>query len=205
MPASIKWSANPKNPKHFLIADSKGSRFEQCQFKSTNKSSELVHDTIAIREIAGGVSAFDWSPLDSNLIALGTETTIKLVRLQALPGESTTATRWTHSTRRTNAISYSISGQVVCGLERARLEGGVQVYDTATVAPNTPLVSFAYGEAITGVRADPNDANMILAGSPQKGLRLFDIRGKCHHVFIDTPPSHSPYILLYNSFYARHA
>jgi WD40 repeat protein len=180
MPVSIKWSANPKTPKQFIIADIKGSRLEQCQFKCTNKSADVVYDTIAFREETPAFSAFDWSPVDSNLVALGNESLIKLVRLKAQPGESSTATKWAHkSSRRANSISFSISGQVVCGLEKLRQEGGVQVFDTATIAPNTPLISFAHGETITSVKADPNDANIILAGSPSKGLRLFDIRGRC--------------------------
>lgn len=176
METAIRWSSTSR--RGFLLADTVGNRLQHCEVTSAS-GTQVEHRIVAEQDTLPAFTAFDWCRTNNNLVAIGTDSSTRIIALDTPAGTPSTVQKWSNKhSRQTNSIAWNSAGQVACGLDRNRLEGGVLVYDTGNVALNSPpLVSFAHGEAVSSIKFGPDDPNLLLCGTPLKGLRLFDIRG----------------------------
>jgi len=177
MDAAIRWTSG--SGKRFLIADAAANRLQHCQVTSTNENS-VQHKVIAQQDNLANFSAFDWCRTDENLVGIGTDSAVRIIALDTEPGLRSTVQFFSHKQpRRTNSIAWNSAAQIACGLERQRGEPSLHVYDPSIAGPGSePVVRLAGGDTICSIKFGPDDPNLVIAGSPSKGLRLFDIRGR---------------------------
>lgn len=177
MDTAIRWTSGPG--KRFLIADVAGNRLQHCQVTFITDNS-VQHKVISQQDNLANFSAFDWCRTDENLVGIGTDSAIRVIALDTEPGLRSTVNYFPHKQpRRTNSIAWNSATQIACGLERQRGEPSLHVYDPAIAGPGSePLVRLAGGDSICSIKFGYSDPNLVIAGTPSKGLRLFDIRGK---------------------------
>lgn len=175
MDTAIRFSAG--SDRRFLIADVIDNNLQLCQITSI-RNREIKHRVLAKKEKLPSFTAFDWNQAQQNLVAIGTNTSIRVIDLDTPEGQTSTITSWSHKHARScNSIAWNADGQVAAGMERSRTEPGFAIYDRASLLPaDKPIVGFAIGETITSIKYGPSDANTVLTGTPSKGIRIFDRR-----------------------------
>lgn len=177
MDTAIRWTSGPG--KRFLLVDAAGNSLQHCQVTSVSANT-IQHKVICQQDNLPNFSAFDWCRNDENLVGIGTDSAVRIVALGTEPRLQSTVQVFSHKyPRRTNSIAWNSVAQIACGLERQRNESSLHVYDPSIGGPGSePLVKLAGGDTISSIKFGPRDPNLVIAGTPLKGLRLFDIRGR---------------------------
>lgn len=175
METAIRFSTG--SDRRFLVADVSNNSLQLRQITSISNR-EIKDRVVADKQELPSFSAFDWNQTQQNLVAIGTDTSIRIIDLDSHDQPSSTVKSWSHrQARRCNTVAWNADGQVAAGMERSRIEPGLAIYDRASLLPaDKPVVGFATGETITSIKFGPNDPNTVLTGTPGKGLRIFDRR-----------------------------
>ncbi|KAL8948359.1 MAG: hypothetical protein Q9222_005455, partial [Ikaeria aurantiellina] len=188
METAIRWSPNSTvDRQSFLLVDIAERGFRHCRVKSYNNK-DLKYEVVSSNLRAPAFKAFDWSPLDESIVAVGegsgTATVLRLDDEQAAP-----LLLPVKQQRACNAIAFSANGLLANGLERVRGGIGLNVWDIShhVLTPTSPVLSpgrssheptrkLAISEGISSIRFFNTQPDTLLAGVKGACIRLYDLR-----------------------------
>ena len=189
METAIRWSPSSTiSEQRFLIADVNGRAFKQYRVDNYD-GDEFRYDTLSTQRKVPPFRAFDWSPHDESLIAIGQwsgEATVLRLNDEAQP----LALPIKHQ-RLCNAVAFGQNAILATGLERVRNDFCLNVWDinrSASSSPSPssprpgsrrqtvePLRQLASSEAITSIKFF-SQPDILVAGVKGVCLRVYDLR-----------------------------
>ncbi|KAL9638902.1 MAG: hypothetical protein Q9204_001318 [Flavoplaca sp. TL-2023a] len=188
METAIRWSPSSDiQEQRFLLIDVTGRSFSHCLVKSYD-GKDLTYETLCAQRRAPPFRAFDWSPHDESIVAVGdtsgSATVISLDDLQLSP-----TTLSVRQQRPCNAVAFSRTGLLATGLERVRNDFCLNIWDisrrplentstTSSLGKSSlePTRKLASSEAITSIRFFLGQPNTFAAGVKGACIRLYDLR-----------------------------
>ena len=183
METAIRWSPNSTiSGQRFLLVDVNGRTFRTCEIEDYD-GSKLRYKTTLVHSKIPPFRAFDWSPKDENLTAVGQSSGEASV-LRFNDTSACFSVPPKHQ-RVCNAVTFNKSSLLAVGLERVRNDFCLNLWDLnqrldSSLSPKTkssvePCVKFASSEAITSVKFFSHP-DLLVAGVKAACLRIYDLR-----------------------------
>ena len=189
METAIRWSPSSTiSEQRFLLADVNGRTFRHCGVDKYDGNG-FEYSTLSTQRKVPPFRAFDWSPHDENLVAIGQwsgEATV--LRLN---DESQPLSLPIRHQRLCNAVTFGHDALLATGLERVRNDFCLNIWDiNRGVLPSSspssprpgsgrqtvePLRKLASSEAITSIKFF-SQPDMLVAGVKGVCLRIYDLR-----------------------------
>ena len=188
METAIRWSpGSTVSEQRFLIADVNGHAFSHCRIQKTD-GKELSYDTFSTHRKVPAFRAFDWSPYDQELVAVGQwsgEATVIQLKDEKAPAISLPIKHQ----RLCNAVTFGRPNLLATGLDRVRNDFCLSIWDltqrllsgtptlgnTGKPTPD-PLRKFASSEAVTSIKFFPGQLDTFVAGVKGSCIRIYDLR-----------------------------
>ena len=187
METAIRWSpSSTPSEQRFLIADVNGSTFKHCRVKSYD-GRDLRYETISTHHKVPAFRAFDWSPHDEAVVAVGQwsgEATVLRI-----DDQSQSLSLPIKHQRLCNAVTFSRTGLLATGLERVRNDFCLNVWDisqrllvksSSSSASGRlsvdPVRKLASSEAITSIKFFPSQPETLVCGVKGVSIRIYDTR-----------------------------
>lgn len=186
METAIRWSPSSTTlNQRFLIADVNGRAFKHCNVE-TFDGKKLQYETISTHRMVPAFRAFDWSPHDEAIVAVGQwsgEATVLRI-----DDQSQSLSLPIKHQRLCNAVAFSRTGLLATGLERVRNDFCLNVWDinqrplTKSSTPSSsrlsmdPVRKLASSEAITSIKFFPSQPDVLVCGIKGAAVRIYDTR-----------------------------
>lgn len=187
METAIRWSPSSTiSEQRFLVADVNGRSFRHCRIESYN-GKILRFRTLSTHHKVPAFRAFDWSPHDEAIVAVGQwsgEATVLRI-----DNNSHSLSLPIKHQRLCNAVTFSKTGLLATGLERVRNDFCLNVWDISQRLSNSaasgqgsgrqylePIRKLASSEAITSIKFFHDQPDILLCGVKSACLRIYDIR-----------------------------
>ena len=184
METAIRWSPSSTiSEQRFLVADVNGRSFRHCRIESYN-GTNLRFRTLSTHHKVPAFRAFDWSPHDEAIVAVGQwsgEATVLRI-----DNNSQSLSLPIKHQRLCNAVTFSKTGLLATGLERVRNDFCLNVWDISQRLSNSgqgsgrqylePVRKLASSEAITSIKFFHDQPDILLCGVKGACLRIYDIR-----------------------------
>lgn len=186
METAIRWSPSSTTlNQRFLIADVNGRAFKHCNVEKFDGKS-LQYETISTHRMVPAFRAFDWSPHDEAIVAVGQwsgEATVLRI-----DDQSQSLSLPIKHQRLCNAVAFSRTGLLATGLERVRNDFCLNVWDinqrplTKSSTPSSgrlsmdPVRKLASSEAITSIKFFPSQPDVLVCGIKGASVRIYDTR-----------------------------
>lgn len=187
METAIRWSpSSTTTEQRFLIADVNGHAFRYCAVEHYDKK-EFRYETLSTHHKVPAFRAFDWSPHDEAIVAVGQwsgEATVLRI-----DDQSQSLSLPIRHQRLCNAVSFSRTGLLATGLERVRNDFCLNVWDisqrlsakssSSTGSGKTsmdPVRKLASSEAITSIKFFPSQPDVLVCGVKGVSIRIYDTR-----------------------------
>lgn len=186
METAIRWSpSSTTSDQRFLIADVNGRAFKHCKVENYDGKT-LQYETISTHRAVPAFRAFDWSPQDEAIVAVGQwsgEATVLRI-----DDQSQTLSLPIKHQRLCNAVTFSRTGLLATGLERVRNDFCLNVWDINQRPPTKfvtsssgrlsmdPVRKLASSEAITSIKFFPSQPDVLVCGIKGVSVRIYDTR-----------------------------
>ena len=186
METAIRWSPSSTTlNQRFLIADVNGRAFKHCNVEKFD-GKNLQYETISTHRMVPAFRAFDWSPHDEAIVAVGQwsgEATVLRI-----DDQSQSLSLPIKHQRLCNAVAFSRTGLLATGLERVRNDFCLNVWDinqrplTKSSTPGSsrlsmdPVRKLASSEAITSIKFFPSQPDVLVCGIKGASVRIYDTR-----------------------------
>ncbi|KAL8657363.1 MAG: hypothetical protein Q9226_001989 [Calogaya cf. arnoldii] len=188
METAIRWSpSSDVQEQRFLLVDVTGRSFSHCRVTSYD-GKHLKYETLCGNRRAPPFRAFDWSPHDESIVAVGdisgSASVIRLDDAQASP-----ITLPVRQQRPCNAVAFSKTGLLATGLERVRNDFCLNIWDVSRRSSENvsiisspgrsslePIRKLASSEAITSIRFFLSQPDTLVVGVKGTCIRLYDLR-----------------------------
>lgn len=187
METAIRWSPSSTiSEQRFLVADVHGRSFRHCRIESYNRKILRFRTLSTIHKVPA-FRAFDWSPHDESIVAVGQwsgEATVLRI-----DNNSQSLSLPIKHQRLCNAVTFSKTGLLATGLERVRNDFCLNVWDISQRLSNNassgqgsgrqylePIRKLASSEAITSIKFFHDQPDILLCGVKGACLRIYDIR-----------------------------
>lgn len=186
METAIRWSPSSTTlNQRFLIADVNGRAFRHCKVENFD-GKNLQYETISTHRMVPAFRAFDWSPHDEAIVAVGQwsgEATVLRI-----DDQSQSLSLPIKHQRLCNAVAFSRTGLLATGLERVRNDFCLNVWDinqrplskSSTPSSNKlsidPVRKLASSEAITSIKFFPSQPDVLVCGIKGASVRIYDTR-----------------------------
>ncbi|SLM35570.1 WD40/YVTN repeat-like-containing domain [Lasallia pustulata] len=188
METAIRWSPSSSlSEQRFLIADVVGRTFKLCKVNSYD-GGNLQYQKVATHNKVPHFRAFDWSPFDESLLAVGQWTGEATILRIDESSQDTLSLPIKHQ-RLCNAVAFSTNGLLATGLERVRNDFCLNVFDinqrlgtNSTKAfgsgrqPVEPMRKLASSEVITSIKFFTDQPDALVTGVKGSCLRIYDVR-----------------------------
>lgn len=188
METAIRWSPSSSiSEQRFLIADVVGRTFKLCQVNSYD-GEKLQYQKIATHNKVPQFRAFDWSPFDESLVAVGQWTGEATILRINESSQDTLSLPIKHQ-RVCNAVAFSTNGLLATGLERVRNDFCLNIFDiNQRLGTNStksfgserqavePMRKLASSEVITSIKFFTNQPDALVTGVKGSCLRIYDVR-----------------------------
>ncbi|KAL8924781.1 MAG: hypothetical protein Q9208_003871 [Pyrenodesmia sp. 3 TL-2023] len=200
METAIRWSVKSSVEKQrFLLADVTGRSFRHCKVESYD-GKNIQYDTISVNRNVPAFRAFDWSPVNENILGVGEWSgSASVLRLD--DEQSSPLSLPAKSQRPVNAVAFAKTALLVVGLERVRNDTSLNIWDiqhrllasTSSHLPsprNTsldPIRRYASSEGITSIKVFCDQPDVILAGVKGACIRIYDLRENTGNPIIQWP------------------
>lgn len=184
METAIRWSpTSTAAEQRFLLVDVTGKAFRLCRVTASD-GRNLEHEVISTHNKVPSFRAFDWSPVDESLIAVGQssgDATILRLGGNASPETYSFPIR---SQRYCNAVAFSTHGLLASGLDRVRNDFCLNIWDVnqrlamkGNKGFSEPLRKLASSEPITSIKFFRDQPDTLVAGVKGQFVRVYDLRG----------------------------
>lgn len=184
---AIRWSpSSTPSEQRFLIADVNGRTFRHCRIKSYD-GKDLRYETISTHHEVPAFRAFDWSPHDEAIVAVGQWS--GEANVLRIDDQSQSLPLPIKHQRLCNAVAFSRTGLLATGLERVRNDFCLNVWDISQrflVKSSTasgsgrlsvdPVRKLASSEAITSIKFFPSQPETLVCGVKGVSIRIYDTR-----------------------------
>lgn len=192
MERAIRWSPNstPSSSQRFLSVDVTGKTLHLNRVTSFGGKT-LNHEVVATHTKVPAFRAFDWSPVDESLVALGQASgDASILRL----GDETqeTLSLPIRGPRHCNAVSFSHHGLLAAGVDRTRHDFCLHIWDVnqrlatrGSKAYVEPVKKLANSEPITSIKFFRDQPDTLVAGVKGQFVRMYDLRGVCSPMVLD--------------------
>lgn len=188
METAIRWSpSSTTSEQRFLIADVVGRTFKLCKVDSYD-GEKLQYHKIATHTKVPQFRAFDWSPVDESLVAVGQWTGEATILRIDESSQDTLLLPIKHQ-RVCNAVAFSTNGLLATGLERVRNDFCLNVFDInqrlgtnstkgfgSERQPFEPIRKLASSEVITSIKFFASQPDTLVTGVKGSCLRIYDVR-----------------------------
>ncbi|GMG35446.1 unnamed protein product [Aspergillus oryzae var. brunneus] len=174
METAIRWSPSSTTAEQrFLSVDVVGKAFRLCKVTSFD-GQNLEHEVLAAHTKVPAFRAFDWSPADESLVAVGQSSgDATILRLNSESQESFSFP--IRHQRYCNAVAFSTHGLLAAGLDRVRNDFCLNVWDVnqrlamrGGKGVVEPLRKLASSEPITSVKFFRDQPDTLVAGFPTR-------------------------------------
>lgn len=191
METAIRWSptSNAVEQK-FLYVDVTGKSFKLCKVTSRD-SACLTYDVIASHSRVPIFRAFDWSPVDETLVAVGLASGEAAI-LRMDDNYQAPIVFPIRNQRYCNAVAFSTQGLLAAGLDKVRNDFCLNIWDVnqrLSVSGSRgygsdrhalePLWKLASSEPISSIKFFKDQPDTIVAGVKGQFVRIYDLRGMC--------------------------
>ncbi|KAE8306322.1 KptA family-domain-containing protein [Aspergillus transmontanensis] len=182
METAIRWSPSSTTAEQrFLSVDVVGKAFRLCKVTSFD-GQNLEHEVLAAHTKVPAFRAFDWSPADESLVAVGQSSgDATILRLNSESQESFSFP--IRHQRYCNAVAFSTHGLLAAGLDRVRNDFCLNVWDVnqrlamrGGKGVVEPLRKLASSEPITSVKFFRDQPDTLVAGVKGQFVRIYDLR-----------------------------
>lgn len=199
METAIRWSpSSTTTEQRFLNVDVAGKAFRLCRVTDFD-GKNLDYEVLSTHSKVPSFRAFDWSPVDESLIAVGQssgEATLLRMDIEGNAEESLSFP--IRNQRYCNAVAFSTHGLLAAGLDKVRTDFCLNIWDVnqRIAAANTrgaigadrhatePLRKLASSEPITSIKFFRDQPDMLVTGVKGQFVRIYDLRGKCAMIFL---------------------
>ncbi|KAL8723517.1 MAG: hypothetical protein Q9181_007268 [Wetmoreana brouardii] len=188
METAVRWSpSSTVEEQRFLLVDVTGCSFRHCQLESYD-GKDLKYETLSRNNKVPNFRAFDWSPHNEHIFAVGEWS--GLVTVLRLDDEQTSPVSLpVRQQRHCNAVAFAKTGLLAVGLERVRADFCLNVWDVEhRLLTNTspisspgrsfcePVRKFASSEGITSIKFFHGQPDTLVTGVKGACIRLYDLR-----------------------------
>ena len=184
METAIRWSPwSTLADQRFLYVDVAGKSFRLCQVTGHVDQRKLLYRTLATHTKVPVFRAFDWSPADEALIAVGQSSgEATLLRMHGDSQESFSFP--VRNQRYCNAVAFSSHGLLAAGLDRVRNDFCLNIWDInqrimlgTSRGFTEPLRKLANSEPITSIKFFREQPATLVTGVKGQFVRIYDLRG----------------------------
>ncbi|KAL8869486.1 MAG: hypothetical protein Q9174_004237 [Haloplaca sp. 1 TL-2023] len=185
---AIRWSpSSTLEEQRFLLVDVTGCSFRHCKVESYD-GKHLRYETVSRNTRVPAFRAFDWSPHNESIFAVGEWSGAATV-LRLDDEQSSPVTLPVRQQRPCNAIAFAKTGVLAVGLERVRNDACLNIWDvehrlftnTSPIgspgrSPFEPVRKLASSEAITSIKFFHSQPDTLVTGVKGACIRLYDLR-----------------------------
>lgn len=186
METAIRWSpSSTTTEQRFLSVDVAGKALRLCKVTAFDgrHSSTLEHEVLSTHTKVPAFRAFDWSPMDESLVAVGQSSGDATILRMNNDSQESFSFPIRHQ-RYCNAVAFSTHGLLAAGLDRVRNDFCLNIWDVnqrlairGAKALVEPLRKLASSEPITSVKFFRDQPDMLVAGVKGQFVRIYDLRG----------------------------
>ncbi|KGM92443.1 uncharacterized protein PADG_11259 [Paracoccidioides brasiliensis Pb18] len=189
METAIRWSPNSTtDEQRFLYVDVSGKSFKLCRVTSGD-SAGLNYDVLASYSKIPAFRAFDWSPVDESLVAVG-QASGEAVILRMDDDSQNPIVFPIRNQRYCNAVAFSTQGGLLAaGLDKVRNDFCLNIWDVnqrLSVSSTRgygsdrqglePLRKLASSEPITSIKFFKDQPDTLVTGVNGQFVRIYDLR-----------------------------
>ncbi|OAX78511.1 hypothetical protein ACJ72_07181 [Emergomyces africanus] len=188
MEAAIRWSTSSNAAEQrFLYVDVSGKSFKLCRV-TTGDSTCLNYDVLASHSRVPAFRAFDWSPVDESLVAVG-QASGEATILRMDDDYQTPIVFPIRNQRYCNAVAFSTQGLLAAGLDKVRNDFCLNIWDVnqrLSVSGSRgfgsdrhvlePLRKLASSEPITSIKFFKDQPDTLVTGVKGQFVRIYDLR-----------------------------
>lgn len=190
METAIRWSPwSTTAEQRFLYVDVAGKSFRLCRVAEFN-GRDLDYEVLSTHSKVPAFRAFDWSPADESLIAVGQSS--GEATILRMTGDSQESLSFPiRNQRYCNAVAFSTHGLLAAGLDKVRNDFCLNIWDvnqrlSAVNSRGTgvnrhaaePLRKLASSEPITSIKFFRDQPDTLVTGVKGQFVRIYDLRGK---------------------------
>ncbi|KAL4780770.1 WD40-repeat-containing domain protein [Aspergillus varians] len=186
MDRAIRWSPSSTTAQQrFLSVDVTGKVFRLCKVTSfDNQSQSLQHEVLSTHTKVPAFRAFDWSPVDESLVAVGQSSgDATILRMREGDDSQESFSFPVRHQRYCNAIAFSTHGLLAAGLDRVRNDFCLNIWDVnqrlamrGAKGHVEPLRKLASSEPITSVKFFRDQPDTLVTGVKGQFVRIYDLR-----------------------------
>ncbi|KAF9885745.1 hypothetical protein FE257_012630 [Aspergillus nanangensis] len=182
METAIRWSpSSTTTEQRFLSVDVTGKAFRLCKVTAFD-GHNLEHEVLSTHTKVPAFRAFDWSPIDESLVAVGQSSgDATILRMNSESQESFSFP--IRHQRYCNAVAFSTHGLLAAGLDRVRNDFCLNIWDVnqrlamrGSKGYVEPLRKLASSEPITSIKFFKDQPDTLVTGVKGQFLRIYDLR-----------------------------
>ncbi|KAL1961357.1 hypothetical protein VTO42DRAFT_85 [Malbranchea cinnamomea] len=180
METAIRWSpTSTPDDQRFLYVDVSGRSLRLCKAIPSRKP-RLEYDVLYSRSDVPAFRAFDWSPVDEALVAVG-QSSGEATVFRLSEDSSNPIVFPARNQRYCNAVAFSSQGLLAAGLDKVRNDFCLNIWDLnqqrrVDKQPVEPLRKFASSESITSIKFFKSQPETLVAGVKGQYVRIYDLR-----------------------------
>ncbi|KAL4921037.1 WD40-repeat-containing domain protein [Aspergillus aurantiobrunneus] len=185
MDRAIRWSPTSTTAEQrFLSVDVSGKVFRRCRVTSLSNDRTLEHEVLTTHTKVPAFRAFDWSPVDESLVAVGQSSgDATILRMGEGDDSQESFSFPVRHQRYCNAIAFSTHGLLAAGLDRVRNDFCLNIWDVnqrlamrGAKGHVEPLRKLASSEPITSVKFFRDQPDTLVTGVKGQFVRIYDLR-----------------------------
>ena len=202
METAIRWSPHSTtSDQRFLHVDVIGRKVHLCRVTSPGLSN-LTYETVTTHSRVPAFRAFDWSPANPALVALG-QSSGEATVLRIDDDSEASLSFPIRSQRLCNAVALNSEGLLAAGLDKVRNDFCLNIWDLNQRVPNIagigthgfsnekgyvdPYAKLASSEPITSIKFFASQPQTLIAGVKSQYVRLYDLREAHGHSALQFP------------------
>lgn len=185
MDAAIRWSPfSNRSSQRFLYADVAGRSFKLCDVTSSDKPI-LSYSVLATHQRVPQFRAFDWSPVNESLVAIGQSTGVAILRID---DETANPIAFpVRNERYCNAVAFNTQGLLASGLDKVRNDACLNIWDVnqclTAVGPGGDRVTAeplrkTSSDTVTSIKFFRDRPDTLVTGVRGQFIRIYDLRGR---------------------------
>ena len=189
MESAIRWSpTSTAEEQRFLAVDVVGKSFKLCKVTSSGKP-DLSYDVLSSHSRIPAFRAFDWSPVNEALVAVG-QSSGEAAILRMDDDSLGPVVFPIRNQRYCNAVAFSTQNLLAAGLDKVRNDFCLNIWDvnqrlsaSATRSFGAerhtvePLRKLASSEPITSIKFFKDQPDTLVTGVKGQFVRIYDLRG----------------------------
>ena len=188
METAVRWSRSSTDiNKRFLYVDVAGKSLRLCRVL-TWKGDKIEYQTISTHTKVPSFRAFDWSPANESLVAVG-QSSGEATVLRIDDGSQDQISFQIRNQRLCNSVAFSAQNLLAAGLDKVRNDFCLNIWDLQQRLPghgtrgfgkdkfaSDPLHKLASSEPITSIKFFQDNPQLLVAGVKGQFVRLYDLR-----------------------------